>query len=270
MKHGIIPKHIVIIPLLVVSVILLSGCSGRQVATESVRFALFGNTSPESPFAGFTKSLPDTLDEINSYKPQIIIHTGDAIYGGSGSDGILEKDIKRQLNIFFPSLKKLRTAVYTIPGERDYYNGSISLYSESSGREIPYSFNYGSIHFICLASTAGGDSVIDAKQTEWLKRDLKEFSDSSAIFILLHHQMFPEKRKNPQLEKNQLIHQLFLEYNVRAVLSGSERDFSDKMRDSIEYVNAGCAPSRDKKERKGNRFYIFNYIKNRLDIEQVQ
>ncbi len=270
MKNGIIPKHLVIMPLLVLSVVFCFSCTGTQVATESVIFAVFGNTSPESPFTGFTKSLPGLLDEIESYKPQIIVHTGDAIYGGSASDGILETDIKRQLGIFFPSLKKLRTAVYTIPGDRDFYNGTIDLFTGYSGRLKAYSFNYGSIHFICLFSSAEGDSIIDNKQAEWLKRDLDESGSSSATFVFAHHQMFPEKKKNPQLEKNEELHRLFIGHNVKAVFSGSEKNFSNLKKDSIEYINAGCSASKDRKDRRSNRFYIINYNNSRLDIEPVQ
>ena len=133
--------------------IICFGCSTAKPVTESASFALLGNTSPGSPFSGFNKSLQGTLNEIVRYKPQIIIHTGDAVYGGSEEDGILEKDVKRQLNIFFPLLRSLNTAVYTIPGERDYYNGSSALYLEFSGKRSHYSFNYGSIHFICLSSS---------------------------------------------------------------------------------------------------------------------
>ena len=108
--------------ILCISILLFifsSGCSGRQTITESVRFAVLGNTSPESPFYRFNDNLPSILDSIESRKPQIIIHTGNALYGGSSEEGIIKSDIERQLKIFFSMLKKLHTAVYTTPGERD-------------------------------------------------------------------------------------------------------------------------------------------------------
>jgi len=253
------------------SLISIAGCSSAKPVTESVRFALLGNTSPDSPFAGFTNSLPSLLLEIENRKAQIIIHTGDALYGGNEKDGILEKDMLRQLNIFFPALKSLHTAVYTIPGEKDYFNGTIQLYSKFSGKKGAYSFNYGSIHFICLSSSDSPEPFIDDKQLEWLKNDLSEFADSNAIFVLAHHQLFPDKKKIKTPEKNQEIHKLFVANRVKAVFSGSERDYITKLKDSVKYINAGCSLNTDKKSKKKDyRFYIIDFIKNEITIDPVK
>lgn len=251
--------------------IISSGCSEAKPVTESVRFALLGNTLPGSPFSGFNKSLPGTLDEIESYKPQIIIHTGDAVYGGAEADGILLKDIKRQLNLFFPRIRNLNTAVYTIPGDRDYYNGSHALYLENSGKKTHYSFNYGSMHFICLSSSDSPEPFIDENQLVWIKNDLNEFISSNAIFIIAHHQLFPDRKKIKIHENNEELHKLFLKYNVKAVFSGSEKDYTTRMKDSIQYINAGCSGEAEKKGNKKNfRYYIINYINNRIEIDPVK
>ncbi len=255
----------------ILPVFFLSGCSGAKPVTESVRFALIGNTSPVSPFYGFNKALPYILTEIESRKPQIIIHTGDALYGGSEADGILESDIRRQLNIFFPALKKLHTAVYTIPGEKDYYNNSPGIYLEFSGKKASYSFNYGSIHFICLSSSDTDKSFIDDQQLKWLENDLQEFADSNAIFIFAHHQIFPDKKKHNNTELNEKLHQLFLKYKVKAVFSGSEPDYSEKSKDSILYINAGYTGKTDKKSIKmSNRFYLVNFYNNKISVDPVK
>ena len=271
MRNRILPYLGGILLILILPGFFFSGCSSVKTVTESVRFAILGNTSPDSPFAGFTKSLPALLSEIETRKPQIIIHTGDALYGGSETDGILESDVRRQLNIFFPILKSLNTAVYTIPGEKDYYNGTPVLYSEISGKKPAYSFNYGSIHFICLSSTESGESFIDDEQFKWLKNDLNEFSDSNAVFVFAHHQLFPDKKKAKISEKNEDLHKLFLKYNVKAVFSGIEKDFSTKVKDSIKYINTGCSGITEKKDnKKYNRFYIIDFTNNEINIDPVK
>ncbi len=247
------------------------GCSAAKPVTESVRFAVIGNTSPESPFSGFTKGLPAVLSEIENRKPQIIIHTGDALYGGTDADGIIESDIIRQMNIFFPMLKSINIAAYTIPGEKDYYNGSTALYSGFTGKKPGYSFNYGSIHFICLSSTDTGEFFIDDEQLEWLKNDLREFKDSNAIFVFAHHQLFPDKKKAQVPERNAELHSLFAEYRVKAFFSGSEKDYTTKIKDSVKYINAGCSGTSDKKDnRKGYRYYIIDFINDGLNIDPVK
>lgn len=259
------------IVLLILPGVLFFGCSGAKPVTESVRFALLGNTSPGSPFSGFTKSLPSILSEIEARKPQIIIHTGDAIYGGTEAEGILESDVKRQLNIFFPMLKSLQTAVYTIPGEKDYYNATTSLYSGYTGRKPGYSFNYGSIHFICLSSSDSAETFIDEDQLKWLKKDLEIFKTSNAVFVFAHHPLFPDKKKVKELEKNEELHKLFLEYNVKAVFSGAEKVYTSKLKDTIKYINAGSSIVTDKKDNKKNySFYIVNYFNNEINIEPVK
>lgn len=260
-----------VIIFIILPVVLSIGCSTAKPVTESVRFAVIGNTSPDSPFSGFNKSLPAVLTEIESRKPQIIIHTGNALYGGNDADGILESDMQRQLNIFSPMLKSLNTAVYTIPGEKDYYNGSTDLFSGFTGRKPAYSFNYGSIHFICLSSSGPEKYFIDDSQLEWLKNDLNEFSDSNAIFVFAHHQLFPDKKKVKIPESNEELHKLFIKYNVKAVFSGFEKDYSTKLKDSIKYINAGCSADSDKKDKKkGYRFYIVNFFSNDINIDPVK
>src|SRR5208282_5064280 len=113
---------------LVAGGLIFTNCSSPGPVTDSVRFALFGNTQPDSPFRGFTGSLNTVLKAIDSNKPQIIIHTGNSVYSGSDAEGILESDVNRQMNIFFSVLKGLHLAIYTIPGDRDYHNGTLKLY----------------------------------------------------------------------------------------------------------------------------------------------
>lgn len=271
MRNIVFPYLSRIVLIIILPGIFSIGCSAAKPVTESVRFALLGNTSPGSPFSGFNKTLPAVLLEIEARKPQIIIHTGNAIYGGTEAGGILESDVKRQLNIFFPMLKSLHTAMYTIPGEKDYFNGSAALYSAFSGRRPGYSFNYGSIHFICLNSSDSAETFIDEDQLRWLSTDLEEFSTSNAIFIFAYHQLFPDKKKGKESDKNENLHKLFLKYRVKAVFSGVEKDYSTKLKDSIKYINTGCSVITDKKDsRKGYRFYIINFLDNEISIDPVK
>lgn len=247
-----------------------AGCAGTTPVTGSVCFALFGNTSPESPFSGFNRSFNGVLKEIENRKPQIIIHTGNAVYGGNESDGILESDVRRQLNIFFPTLKKLHTAAYTFPGDKDHFNNSSAVYSEFSGRPSYYSFNYGSIHFICLSPAESGKDMSAGAEIEWLKKDLEEFQDSSTIFVFTHHRMFHEKKKKKVPDQNEEFHRLFVKYGVKYVFSGEGKDYTVKLKDSVKYINAGCEVVSDKKDsRKTYQFYIVNYTNNEINIEPV-
>jgi hypothetical protein len=257
--------------LLLTALLFLTECAGVKPVTGSVRFAILGNSSPESPFSGFNNSLNPVLAEIQNRKPQIIIHTGNAIYGGNETDGILETDVRRQLNIFFPMIKKLHTAAYIIPGDNDYFNNSAAIFSEFSHKPACYSFNYGSIHFICLSPARVTPDMTGGIDIEWLQKDLEEYRDSNAIFVFIHRRLFPEKKKAKSPEKNKELHNLFLKYRVKCVFSGEGKDFTVKLKDAVKYVNAGCVISSNKKHSTNTyQFYIVNFINNDINIDPVK
>ncbi len=261
-------KIIRIIAALLSAAVFLSGCAGEVPVTESVRFALFGNTAPASPFSGFTPSLDSVISSIESEKPAVIIHTGDAIYGGSESDGINERDVRRQYKIFFSAMKNFHYACYSVPGDRDLFNGSSSLYTEYSGRGTRYSFNYGSMHFIALDTSIPGDNFVDAEQMKWLRRDLETFSGSNAIFILMHRPFLSTGKKGIVYPVPEELHKLFVRFRVKAVFSGGDKSYSSSIYDSIRYIEAGCSGFTDEREnRRTNQYYIVNYASGVFDIK---
>lgn len=251
--------------------VFLAGCAAQVPVTDSVRFAVFGNTAPPSPFSGFTPSLETVIADIESEKPAIVVHTGDAIYGGSDSDGINENDVRRQYRIFFSAMKGLHSAYYTIPGERDLFNGNTHLYSEYAGRNTWYSFNYGSMHFIALDTSGMGEKFIDDRQMDWLKKDLESFRESNAIFVLMHRPFITSKKKVSQLPVPDELHRLFTGYRVKAVFSGGEKSYGSSVFDNVRYIQAGCSGFIDEKEnRKSNQFYVVTFVNGTLDIRPVR
>lgn len=251
--------------------VLLAGCAREVTVTESVRFAVFGNTAPASPFSGFTSLLDNVISGIEAEKPEIVIHTGDAIYGGSESDGINERDVRRQYRLFFSSMKNLHSVFYTMPGDRDLFNGDSIVYAEYSGRKAWYSFNYGTIHFITLYTSISDDRFIDAEQMEWLKKDLAAFSGSSAVFVLMHRPFLSLKKKGVSFPVPDDLHKLFADFRVKAVISGGEKLYSSSVYDSVRYIQAGCSGFIDEKEnRRTNQFYVVNYSNAGLDVKPVR
>ncbi len=248
--------------------VIFSGCAGEVPVTESVRFALFGNTAPASPFSGFTPALDFVISSIESEKPVVIIHTGDAIYGGSESDGINERDVRRQYKIFFEAMKNFHFAYYTITGDRDLFNVNSSIYEEYSGRRRWYSFNYGSMHFIALDTSIPDDKFIDSAQMDWLKKDLTAFSGSNAVFILMHRPFLSTRKKGFLYPVPEELHKLFADFRVKAVFSGGDTSYSSSVYDSVRYIQAGCSGFIDEKEnRRTNQYYIVNYLNGEFDIK---
>lgn len=271
MRFSVLKIKLRIIAALSGAAVFLAGCAGEVPVTESVKFVIFGNTAPASPFSGFTPLLDPVIREIESEKPAIVVHTGDAIYGGSDSDGINENDIRRQCRIFFFAMKNLHSAYYTIPGEKDLFNGSTGLYSEYAGRKTWYSFNYGSMHFVALDTSGMSSKFIDDKQMEWLRKDLGLFRGSNAIFILLHRPFLTPKKKGVQFPVPEELHNLFKEYKVKAVFSGGEKTYSTSVYDSVKYIQAGCSGFFDDKEnRRSNQYYVVTFVNGNLDVKPAR
>lgn len=242
------------------AVFLCTACAAGQPVTRSVSFIIFGNTRPGSPFHGFTTGLDQVLSAIESRRTSILIHTGNSVYGGSEKQGIISSDVERQMMIFFPAIKRIPAAIYTIPGESDSHNGSLNLYVKHSGRNPYYSFNYGSIHFITLGTDSSIDNLLDNEQLEWLKHDLEKSAKYSYIFVITHHPVFVEEKiKGKTTLKNNMLMELFIKHKVRAVFSGREENFSSSYYGGVEYHTTGCGGYNDKKDnRKKFQYYLVN------------
>ena len=247
---------------------LCAACAAGQPVTQSVSFIIFGNTRPESPFQGFTTGLDQVLSAIESRRTGILIHTGNSVYGGSEEQGILSSDVERQMMIFFPAIKRIPAAIYTIPGESDRHNGSLDIYVKHSRRDPYYSFNYGSIHFIMLNTDSSIENLLDNEQMEWLKHDLKKSAKCSCIFVITHHPVFVEEKVKGKTElRNNMLMELFIKHKVRAVFSGREERFSSSYYGGVEYHITGCGGYNDKKDnRKKFQYYLVNMENGELKI----
>ncbi len=250
--------------------VFLQGCAGEIPVTRTVRFAVFGNTAPPSPFSGFTESLDTVIEEIESEKPAIVIHTGNAVYGGSDEEGIYENDVRRQCRIFFSSMRNFHSACYTIPGEKDLFNGSSEIYREYSGRGASFSFNYGSIHFTVVDTSGTEESFAESRQMDWLRKDLEGCRKSSTVFIIMNRP-FNKGRRSRTLPVPDELHNEFMKYNVKYVISGEGKRYSLSVFDSIKYISAGCAGYIDMKEnRRTSQYYLFTYANGELDVRPVR
>lgn len=247
---------------------ICTGCTGKQQVTGSVSFIIFGNTRPDSPFQGFTGSLGQVLDSIESRRTGILIHTGNSVYGGFEKQGITAGDVERQMQIFFPMLKRITAPVCTIPGESDSHNSTLDLYLKHSGRAPYYSFNYGSIHFITLCTNSSIDNLLDTTQMEWLKEDLEKSDQYSFIFVITHHPVFAqEKSRGKTVLKNTVLMELFIKHKVRAVFSGREEKFCTDYYGGVEYYTTGCGGYNDRKDnRKKFQYYIVSINEGEIKV----
>ncbi|MCU0848573.1 MAG: metallophosphoesterase [Spirochaetes bacterium] len=249
--------------------VFIIGCnfSSNIKSIPGITFVITGNTSPSSPFTGFTERLSQLIDKINRENPVLVIHTGNLIQGGNESMGIKDKDIKRQFKIFKSRFSKLNSILYTAAGEKDYYNSSTDFYTRNTGRNLNYSFNYGGIHFI-IFNTVGEDFPAPSKKTmKWLKNDLERNRESSAIFVFTNQPVISHPRIKTSYREFDELHKLFSAYPVKAVISGNPVEYLETKKDNIFYIIAGCGGfTEEDKYRYCSQFFTLVIKNNEITI----
>lgn len=239
--------------------LLAAGCAGGKITEKpiDVRFALIGNTSPDTPFIGFSEKLGPVIAKINEENPLAVIHLGNIIHGGTEWIGIREVDINRQFEAFRQEIEKLNAIFYSLPGENDLYNKSLQLYSSHLKRNLNYSFNYGNLHVVLFNTVNTYFETLKKRQLEWLAADLESHKRYAGVIIFTHHQVFPQAGNGPRFDDGERFHRLVSKYPVLAVISGDAAQYSEKVRDGIRYIVAGCGGyTREKLSWYFNQYYI--------------
>jgi 3',5'-cyclic AMP phosphodiesterase CpdA len=216
----------------------LSCAKNRRTPVKSLRFAVIGNTYPESPFSGFNRELDLLVEEINRANPVLLFHTGNIVHGGKSWMGIKDVDLERQFREFRSSMKKLGPVLYTVPGSMDSLDGKKDIYRKYTGRDNYYSFNYGALHFIVLDTKDEGE-IIDKAQMEWLEKDLEKYRGAQAVIVFTHHPLFRVKGKRIIHKAGEKLQGLFKFYPVKAVFSGNLESYYRADKEGIEYHITG-------------------------------
>ena len=244
---------------------------GKKKLPENIRFSIFGNTFPETPYTEMGIRIEPTIIKINDDNPLFAVHIGDIVCGGGRWSGIKKNDIEKQYDNFYSISKNLRPILYNVIGEMDFFNQSADTFNFHTKRKDYYSFNYGNIHFIVLNTSDPSPGEIGKAQIEWLKKDLDQDKNREAIFIFTHHPLFFPKREitdqSDVVKDSITLHKLFLKYPVKAVFSGHLPVYYKEEVDNIIYVIAGCGDY-DKKYNysRAHQYYIIDYSYGTINI----
>lgn len=252
--------------MLTAAAVLLNGifCGSPKFKKDPdpIRFALLGNTVPDSPFTGLNPKVETVIGAISGENPIFTIHLGNIVYGGKEWMGIKPSDVERQFREFHTIIRKQRLILYTVKGEMDEYNGSPLLYSIHTGRPPYYSFNYGNVHFVVLHTSDPAPGTISDIQMRWLAADLENSRNSAAVFILTHHPLLPPLKKlygdqGVTVKKPEPVISLLGKYPVKAVISGSYRGYYSEIRSGIRFIIAGCGGyTKEYNHWRYNQYYL--------------
>jgi hypothetical protein len=201
-------------------------CAAPQRETpDTLRFALTGNTYPDSPFRGTNAQMAETAQSLNRDNPVFVVHLGDIVFGGHDWMGIRDGDLIRQFDDYMNASACMRPLRFFVRGEMDLLNNSDALYRNYTRQKPYYSFNYGNIHCVVIDTTGDTKAASAVAQMSWLKADLRRHRDRAATIVFAHHPLVPVPGLEPQESVSALnpggLHELFKEYGVRAVFSGT-------------------------------------------------
>lgn len=241
------------------SIFTYTACRSSHVShAQAIRFVIFNNTSPDSPYEAFNPQLENLMLSINKENPVFTIHSGNIIHGGSSAMGINLIDIEKQFRQFYKYAKKLNSILFTVCGPLDIYNDSTAMYTQFTQKDAWYSFNYGTIHCIVLYSDSKSSLSISEKQLQWLKDDLKKFSYAHTFIFSYFLPALHRSKQQFINSAHQNLHELLMQYNVKAFFGTAE--FTQPVTiGTIQYIPVTCDNNYANKYKKAIRYYVVDF-----------
>lgn len=236
----------------------------EPAAGADLLFVVSGDNRPTAQGAPLPPVVKAIFTEIGLIRPDLVIWTGDTVYGYCDSRDELEQEYQA----FAAAARPLAGAVplFNSPGNHEIHSKQTCSApadklcgvpcSEESFRghfgQLYGSFDFGGAHFIALdTDVPEAQDAITGDQLDWLKRDLEANKGARAIFLFSHTEFYSAPRidpsaatSHPAVANRAELQDLFRRYPVKAVFSGHEHIFyraPAEEHDGIDYFVAGGA-----------------------------
>ena len=212
-------------------------------AERPFRFVVLGHVRGDNSGALHPR-LAETLHEVRRVRPDVVVLTGDLIWGDYHSwppDSAIVVEQWRQLD---SALATLEVPVYRVPGNHDLHDPiTRDIWSRRYG-PLPQRIDVRGGRFLMLRSvgvrpTADTDRMtrgvdIDGEQVEFLRRELGTGVQPGPTFIFLHHLLWWGADTTAWWRE---VHPLLAASGASAVFSGDygPMKFSTMDRDGVRY-----------------------------------
>ena len=233
-------------------------------------FVVAGDNRPTAKGAPLPHVLPTIFSEIRLIHPDLVLWTGDTVYGYRDS----HDELKAEYDTFVALAKRADVPIFNAPGNHEIHEAkpcdTADAEQQFVGRfgALYGSFDYRGVHFIALDTEQCGHTtsnpdvqVVDGPQLDWLKGDLEAHRDARAIIVCMHTEITPAP--NDEDAANHLplgnaaeLRDLLKQYPVKAVFQGHEHLFY-RTPDDHYYVAGGAgAPKYAPPENGGFSHYL--------------
>lgn len=208
---------------------------------QAFDFIVTGDSRPTLPNAGFPRVTHRLFEEIRLLQPAFVLFTGDFMWGYNASRQEMLNDIDR----FRALADTTGVPLFNMPGNHEMLSDPRAVdLLEQKGHDLYGSFDVGPYHFIglntdefCLEGRVAGE------QLDWLRRDLEQNRDATAIFVFMHRPMHSWFQGDFNPDDQQMLHELFAEFPVHAVFAAHDHFFHFEEHDGVRYMTVAGAGS---------------------------
>src|SRR5258708_7601790 len=236
------------------------GASNPVMGSDgSLLFVVGGDNRPTQKGAPLPPVLATIFQEVGWIHPELVLWSGDTVFGYCDSASELEEEYRR----FRAIAERPKVPLYNAPGNHEIHDDipfcsgeekrqvgagepcAVAAYRSHFG-DLYGSFNVADIHFVALDAEQIGKQYpeIDPIQIQWLREDLEGHKSDRAIFVFLHSEFyssplidFGQGQSHPSIVNRAELHELFRRYPVKAVFSGHEHVYWREPAENHDFVN---------------------------------
>jgi len=178
------------------------------------------------------------IQRMLEHKPRFVINTGD----------LVESSTESNWDSYFADICKTTTLGQTTPiySALGNHEGNSPLYYEylylphnnPANTEAYYSFDYGSVHFICLDTEIPYN--VGSQQYAWLVSDLQSAAQAKFKFVFLHRPPYSSSQHGSDLNVRNTLSSVFESGKVDIVFCGHDHVYERTQKiNSVTYIVTG-------------------------------
>ena len=193
---------------------------------------------------GINQNSMDTLNNIQSVNPEIILFPGDL-----GQSNFNEwENLTKSIDL---------TNVYVTLGDAEENEFRHEFLEYHNLTQNYYSFDYENIHFLAISTETRENFSDDRIQIEFIRKDLEQNSNNSNIdwtIVFMHHPMYSSRDSGSYMDLRNELQPIFDSFGVDLVLSGHKHAY--ERTNSISFNNVILGDEKCEYQKSDGQIYL--------------